>query len=143
MFSSDDLIFLAPEQSAVDMAAGGFARKVWVLTVQEPGHGDSNRDFLAKVLAAVQLNLEKDTLLAEIPAQQPLNFSISLQHKHAAQVLVFGILPAQLGLRVETAAYRPFSFYGSTWLFADALSVLEPDKTKKAQLWAALRQIFQ
>lgn len=142
MFSPDELIFLAPERRASGLAEGGFARRVWILALAEPPFAAANRDFLAKVLAAVQLNFEKDTLFAEIPASEPFNFSTDLKHKQPEYVLVFGLPPAQLGLTIEMSLYRPVLFYGATWLFADALSVLEPDKNRKGQLWSALKQMF-
>ena len=142
MFTPDDLIFLSPEHMTLDRTVGGFARKVWVLALSEPAAAGSNRDFLAKVLAAAQLNFDKDTLFTEIPASEPVNFSTDFKRKQPDYVLVFGLPPAQLGLTIETTPYRPVLFYGATWLFADALSVLEPDKNRKGQLWSALKQMF-
>ena len=142
MFSPDELIFTAPERTALDFSEGGFARQVWVLALAEPLSDAANRDFLAKVLAASNLNLEKDTLFAEIPASESVSFSTDLQCKKPERVLVFGLSPAQLGLAIETPLYKPISFYSVKWLFADALSALEPDKNKKSQLWSALKQMF-
>lgn len=142
MFSPDELIFIAPERIALDFSVGGFARQVWVLALAEPLSAAANRDFLAKVLAASNLNLEKDTLFAEIPASESVSFSTDLQRKKPERVLVFGLSPAQLGLTIEVPLYKSISFYGLEWLFADALSVLEPDKNKKGQLWSVLKQMF-
>jgi hypothetical protein len=142
MFSPDELIFIAPERTASDLSEGGFARRIWVLALDEPANSGANTDFLTKVLAAANLNLEKDTLFAAIPASEPVNFSTDLKRKQPEHVLVFGLHPSQLGLTIETPLYRPIAFYGVTWLFADALSVLEPDKSRKGQLWSALKQMF-
>lgn len=142
MFSPDELIFLVPERRASDLSEGGFARRVWVLALNEPSKSGGDKDFLAKVLAAVNLNLEKDTLFAAIPALEPVNFSTDLKEKQPEHVIVFGLKPSQLGLTIEAPLYRPVVFYGVTWLFADALPVLEPDKDRKGQLWSALKQMF-
>lgn len=141
MFFPDELLFLSPEQPAPDPLAGAFARRVYVLALAEPAFAGA-REFLSKVLSSVHLNLDKDTLFAEIPESMQVSFVQELKNKHPEQVLVFGVAPAQLGLHIETAYYRPLSFYGVTWLFADALSVLEPDKDRKSRLWAALKQMF-
>jgi hypothetical protein len=141
MLLQQDLIFLAAEKTALAEAEGHFARKVVVLAVQEPNSA-ANRDFLAKVLSAAGLNLQNDTLFAEIPAQEPVSIAPDLQERKPGFVLVFGIPPAQLGLSVQAAYYQPVSFYGATWLFSDALSSLEPDKQKKSMLWNALKQLF-
>lgn len=142
MFSSEELIFIAPEHTALYFSKGSFASRVWVFALDEGSAANANRDFLAKVLAAANLNLEKDTLFAEIYASEPVHFSTDLKNKEPQQVLVFGLMPRQLGLTIDVPLYKPVSFYGATWLFADALSVLEPDKTKKSQLWSALKQLF-
>lgn len=141
MFGPKELIFAVPEQLPNEIAIGQFAKGIWVLAQAETP-GSSNTDFLKKVLSAAQLDLERDTLFAEIPENEPVDMAACLRIKPAANVLVFGLAPAQLGLHVEARPFQPFSFYGTTWLFADALSVLEPDKTKKGLLWTALKSMF-
>ncbi len=141
MFSSKELIFVTPSMLPNEMAQGRFAKGIWVLALAEPAHPD-NTDFLKKVLAAAQLDLERDTLFAEIPEAQPLDMAAGLRIKPAAHILVFGVLPQQLGLHIQPPFFQPFTFYGATWLFADALSVLAPDKTKKGLLWTALKSMF-
>lgn len=141
MLLANELVFFAAEKTALNQAEGGFARQVMVLMLEE-NNASANRDFLTKVLAAANLNLAQDTLLASIPADEPHALAPDLKERQPKQILVFGIHPAQLGLRLEFPTYQPFNFYGCTWLFADKLSVLEPDKNKKSQLWTALKQIF-
>ena len=141
MFLPDELLFLSPDHPAPSAVAGSFARRVYVLALAEPAF-PGNKDFLFRVLSAVHLNLDKDTLFAEFPESMQCSFVQELKSKQPEHVLVFGATPAQLGLRIEAPLYQPLVFYGATWLFADALSVLEPDKNKKGQLWAALKQIF-
>jgi hypothetical protein len=141
MLLANELLFLTAEKSACANATGGFARQLMVLVLEEP-NASANRDFLAKVLAAANLNLSQDALLAEIPAQESRALANDLKALAPKQVLVFGLTPAQLGLSFEVQTYQPLNFYGHTWLFAEKLSTLEPDKTKKTQLWTALKQIF-
>jgi hypothetical protein len=141
MFSPKELIFATPAQLPNEIAKGGFAKGIWVLALAE-AQQTGNTDFLKKVLGAAQLDLERDTLFAEIPENEPIDMAACLRIKPAAQVLVFGIPPKQLGLHLQAPAFQPFAFYGTTWLFADALSVLEPDKTKKGMLWTALKTMF-
>ena len=141
MFSPDDLLFLVPEQPLTERAAGGFARRIFVLSLAETEH-PANRDFLVKILAAAHINLEKDTLFAEIPGQEAVSFLPVRVRKHPEFALVFGLSPAQIGLSVDAPLYQPFAFYGVSWLFAEALSILEPDKNRKAKLWLALQQMF-
>lgn len=141
MFTPKELIFVAPSLLPNDIANGRFAKGIWVLAVAEPAQAE-NLDFLKKVLAAAQLDLERDTLFAEIPLGEPVDMAATLRIKPADKVLVFGIPPEQLGLHIQAAAFQPVAFYGTTWLFADALSVLAPDKVKKGLLWTALKGMF-
>lgn len=141
MLLANELLFLTAEKSAASNATGGFARQLLVLVQEEP-NASANRDFLTKILAAANLNLAQDALLAEIPAHESRSLATDLKALAPKQILVFGLTPAQLGLSFELQAYQPLNFYGYTWLFAEKLSTLEPDKTKKTLLWTALKQIF-
>jgi hypothetical protein len=141
MFNKDEFIYLAPEQSVLDRAEGSFARKILVLAQAEPEFA-GNRDFLEKVLSAVQINLERDTLLAIAESGTPLRLMPELRKNQTEFVLVFGLPPAPLGLNIEAPLYRAVFFYGIHWLFADKLSALEPDRAKKGLLWTALKQLF-
>lgn len=141
MFSDKDLIFRAPDRSVLDFAAGGFARHVLILSVAEPAF-PGNRSFLTKILAASRLNLEQDTLFAEIPAGMPVTVLPAIRQKQAGHILVFGLPALQIGVVAAFPLYQPQIFYGTTFLFADALSILEPDKNRKGQLWQALQQLF-
>lgn len=141
MLLANELLFLTPEKTALANAVGGFSRNLIVLALEEP-NATANRDFLTKVLAAANLNLAQDALFAEIPSNESRALAPDLNAFKPKQVLVFGLSPAQLGLTFEMQTYQPCAFYGSTWLFADQLSALEPDKSKKTQLWSALKQIF-
>lgn len=141
MFVTDELVFIAPERGIESFAEGQYARRILVLTLDEPA-SPNNRDFLAKIFAAAQLDLGRDSLFAQVPANEPLSMPPFIREKRPTHILVFGLSPAQLGLTLQVPPYQPVEFYSTTWLFADALSVLEPDKAKKSQLWTALKTLF-
>ena len=141
MFSDTDLLFRVPEKSVLEGVSGEFARNVALLVLAEPEF-PGNWPFLTKVLAAAQLNLEKDTLFAEIHPDDRVTFLPLIKEKHPGHILVFGLLPNQLGFNIDMPLYQPQHFYGSAFLFADRLSTLEPDKALKAKLWQALRLLF-
>jgi hypothetical protein len=124
-----------------ESAEGGFARRVLILAAAT-GDEVANRAFLEKVLAAAQIQLATDALLAKIAPEGAARLFPDFSLQQPAFVLVFGLAPAQLGLRLDAPAYRPFAFSGAQWLFADALADLEPDRAKKSQLWAALQAMF-
>lgn len=141
MFSERDLLFRIPEHSILEGARGGFAKQVWVLSGGAPNQPGA-LDFLSKVLTAARLNLERDTLFVDVSGHAPLSILPALKEKPGEYILVFGLTPAEIGLAAEIPRYIPYPFYGSTFLFADALATLEPDKVLKGKLWQALQQIF-
>jgi hypothetical protein len=141
MILSNELVFLAAERPAMADAVGDFARRIFIITQLEPAAAE-NRAFVTKILAAAQLNLDLDTLFAEIPPGEPRTIACDLRDKKPLHVLVFGIPASQLGLSLQISPYQPFHFHGANWLFADALSALAPDKNKKGLLWAALQKMF-
>ena len=141
MYSATDVVFQIPDESVLEKASGGFARRVFVAVLQEPAY-PGGIDFLSKILTAARLNLEKDTLFAAIGATENLALLPAITQKQAQTILVFGLPLPQLGIRADIPLYQPQSFYGATFLCADQLSVLEPDKNRKGKLWQALQQLF-
>ena len=142
MYSPDDKLILAPDQSIFDLAKGDFARQVLIISRAEPEAAVNNRNFLTKILSAVQLDLDRDTLLVELPLGQPVGLLTDVRRKKPQSVLVFGIAAPQLGLQLQLSPYQPLDFQQMTLLFADALSVLEQDKEKKGLLWTALKTMY-
>jgi hypothetical protein len=136
-----EFIYVLPEQNILSQIEGGGAKNIFILACQEPD-AEERSSFLTKILAATHTVPERDAHLLWWPVRQPLSLLPVLQDKQPDKVLVFGFTPAEAGLRIEAAFYQPCVFYGTTWLFAEALSVLEPDKVRKMRLWTALKQIF-
>lgn len=140
MFATEELVYRVAEASVSDLAKGNFTKKILILALSElntPG----NIEFITKVLSAANLDLLEDTLFAEIPANTPVNCFTGLMERPKF-ILVFGLHPAQVGLAALVQPYQTVDLNGSTWLFADSLSVLEPDRAKKGKLWEALKGIF-
>lgn len=141
MFQSKELFFILPDAESEPQAEGNGAKKVLILAAEEQPAQDS-RAFLTKILSAANLSMATDTRLITIPADGSLAVS-RLLHRYAVEkVLVFGLDPGRLGLRIEAPLYMPLHFYKIDWVFSDSLSALEPDKTRKGRLWSALKQMF-
>lgn len=141
MYSASDLLFRIPDKSVLEKASGGFARRIFVLALQEPDY-PGGIDFLSKILTAARLNLEKDTLFAVIEPTEAPALLPAITQKQAQTILVFGLPLSQLGIQAEIPLYQPQIFYGTTFLCADKLSILEPDKNRKGKLWQALQHLF-
>ncbi|MCB0530546.1 MAG: hypothetical protein H6574_06075 [Lewinellaceae bacterium] len=141
MFSSTDSLYIIPENSILSQMNGGFANRVALIVLKET-EGPEYTIFLSKVLLAAGLNLEQDTLLGTFEAGMQLPFLPLAKTKQAESILVFGFTPKQLSLNIECPLYQPVDFYGLRLLFADKVSVLEPDTARKRKLWQALQQMF-
>jgi len=141
MFSKNDKIYKTATKSLLEIASGGFSKRVFVVVQMEPEH-PGNLDFLKKILLASGLDFEKDTLFAETKDAEPTTILSVLKSKHPDQVLVFGVSPGQIGLNIQAPYYRPVVFCGTTFLFSEKLSAIESDKTRKTNLWQALRHMF-
>lgn len=140
MFTIEELVYRVAEVSVNDLAKGNFTKKILILALDEP-NCPGNIDFITKVLSAAKLDLLEDTLFAEVSANTPINCFAGLPERPKF-ILVFGLQPAQVGLMALAQPYQAIDINGSTWLFADPLSVLEPDRAKKGKLWEALKGIF-
>lgn len=140
MFPPEELIFHAAAATVLDLSEGDFAKNILILVLSEPNNAN-NRIFLSKVLLAAKLDLTTDTRFAEISVGQQVNCFSGLPEppKH---ILVFGLPPAQVGYYAASQLYQPINLHHCTWLFADALSVLEHDRNKKGQLWEAIKTMF-
>ncbi len=141
MFSESDILIVTNDQwlSKVDRTLR--TRKVWVL-VSGNASGQSEMEFLKKVLAAIQLDLDKDACLITVAAGDVLSISSLYEGAKPEKTLVFGLKPTDIGINIQLKTYIPTTYYGSSWLFSDDLSALESDKQKKGLLWAALKAMF-
>jgi hypothetical protein len=140
MFLTGELIFQAAENSVCKLAEGDFAKNILVVALAEPQTVE-NRAFITKVLSAANLDLLKDTFFVEISGSTALNCFNDLPERPKF-ILVFGLPPKQVGLQAAVQAYQPLQLQNTTWVFADALSILEPNRDKKGQLWTILKSLF-
>jgi len=98
--------------------------------------------FLAKILAAVQLDMEQDVIV--FPSTDTQTFSLSdISESHSfKKAIIFGFAPQHIGLQVQFQKYQLYAIKDIQYLFADSLQEIENDKAKKGLLWGALQQLF-
>lgn len=126
--------------------SGGNARHVLIVVEQEENQAELT-DYLGKILSAVKLNLQEDTLLLRLTKGENISFS-SLARVHTVrQTLLFGVPPRRLGLhftlppgQLVTAGERTFLYAGplrSLWEEREAAA-----RPQAAALWKNLKQLF-
>lgn len=111
-------------------------RRAYVFLAQE--HTAEELDFLAKVMQAVGLSLEKDVEVVPCPPKQ----SFQLQEKPLAPCFFFGLSTAVLGLRLELPLYQLVHYQGLQLLQGISLQQIALQKQQKLALWRALQDIF-
>lgn len=131
--------FAYPDVELASLVRGQFAKRILILCTAEAERPDMQA-FLTKVMGAAQVDLAQDTLWAALPATNT-SWALTplLKAKQPATVLVFGLTPAQLGWTMDVDHYQPTEVRGVSFLWAEALSTLEPDRNRKLQLWQVLK----
>lgn len=107
----------------------------------------SDREFLARVLGAVQLNLNLEIALLEVHPEEHPPLAALIGHTGAASVLCFGVEPERLGIRAGITPYTPTLLAGCHYLFADSLSLIREtrekgDNKRASALWSAMKQLY-
>jgi len=100
------------------------------------------KPFLAKILAAVKLDLQTDVLTLEKTIDNDFSFSTLAKGQTIYRALFFGIAPKSVGLHLNFQKYQPFTINGCLYLFADDLKSISEKQELKRQLWGALQSIF-
>lgn len=132
---------LQDDPTALDLQ-GQNARHTLIVVMKE-AYDEPSANFLAKVLAAVEYELERDTLLLLLSAHVPAASWMALQSSHTIRrVLFFGVSPQLLGLSLMLRPYTAVEWYGVEWLSADALPKLSGQRTLKGALWVAMKPMF-
>lgn len=104
-------------------------------------------NFLAKVLQAAKIDINKDIFLVSLKPDELLDFSAFCHERQIKHVLSFGIAPKRLGLHLNHQLYMPFLFNQRTFLFVDSLPAIfeerqEGGKRMSGALWKALKEVF-
>jgi len=111
-------------------------RRAYVFLAQE--YTAEELDFLAKIMQAVGLSLEKDVQVVPCPPEQ----SFQLQKKPLAPCFFFGLSTAFLGLRLELPLYQLVYYQDLQLLRGISLQQIALQKQHKLALWRALQEIF-
>ena len=115
--------------------------QVLIVVDEDPERFELDKIYLAKILQAINLNLDGVDLL-NIYGSEQLDFRPTLNTKKVHHLISFGVPFLRINLDFMMNVYDPKRIKGVNFLFADRLSVIEPDGTLRRQLWAALKSVF-
>ncbi|MBS1772186.1 MAG: DNA polymerase III subunit psi [Bacteroidetes bacterium] len=97
---------------------------------------------LQKILQACKLNKEQYQII-RFAKDQRLAWHKLKEAFHPKHVLLFGVMPAQLGIMATLYIYYPNSFDGCIWIPSLSLTEMEQQQEAKKQLWQnALKPVF-
>ncbi|SHM04458.1 hypothetical protein SAMN05444266_106175 [Chitinophaga jiangningensis] len=133
----------SPQKSLPKVKFLGENQKNVALFIQnenEPYLNDELFNLLTNILNACKLGMQ-DVALINISSYPDLSFADWQQAIKINQAVVFGIAPQQLAID-ELPNYQLFTIDSSAVLFSDGLQIIGTDKTLKARLWAALKQLL-
>jgi len=102
---------------------------------------ENAKDFLEKIIKAIGLNLEQDTLCVPLTQDIPCSFR-SLNEFNAKHLFVFGFTPRQMGIQAQIANYEAVRLNDCELFFADNLHELSNNQNKKRALWKHLKKTF-
>lgn len=143
----DFAIINVPESGDLSDQLYGQNRRNVLVVFQCDANNEELEDFLGKILAAVQLDLKKDTALLKLTANQRFSFSGLRRTYDFKTVIAFGISAGRMGVQFTTPLYQPVQHEGTTFLFSDDLEKIYEErqaggKKMSAALWKALKEIF-
>ena len=127
-----------PESTEVKTEPG-----ILVLFLEETQNAlkDGDRDFLSKILTAVNYSLEKVEFY-NIREQSIDAVRTTINNSQAPYLLAFGVEATAMELENHPELYHPQSLGTRTLLLADALDVISKDQSRKRLLWNALKKMF-
>lgn len=140
-------LFQVPEyQTPRDYCRGENQQQALIILSSEEDNEDLNT-FLAKILSAVKLDLQKDILLLAIPPGEQIHLGALIRQENIRTVITFGIPPKRMGVHLSPTPYHPMAIGSLKLLFAHSLGEIYTErqqggKQKAGALWRSLQKLF-
>lgn len=140
-------LFPASHELPAPKFCSGENQKNILIILKWESAADELKPFLSKVLTSVKLDIDKDVLIVDKTPENNIGFNALLKEYTFRHILIFGILPQDLGLHFKLSTYEALSHRGQVYLLADALSEIYEErqsggKQKAGALWNCLKSIF-
>lgn len=116
-------------------------KKLLILTTKEDAEDDNAKTTLKAILNAIKFDMEEDCAILPFNPNESIPFQ-KFPLDACDQIISFGISPKQMGLQIQHHMYTSLKILEKELLFADSISLIAKDVSKKKLLWAALKSIF-
>jgi DNA polymerase III psi subunit len=137
-----NILYFDVQTEAEGSFIGNNQKHLLIVIADESDKNDANTEFLSKIIAAIQYNLNDDAVRVFIENDTKLTISTNIMQYNSKDILIFGLSNQQLGIFVQQKKYQPFELQGVRYLFADNLSEIQTQKELKGALWDALKRMF-
>ena len=113
-----------------------------IVVLHESESATTDQELLFKMLKAVKRSVD-ETQIIVLSDENMGNVGSLLALDQLEQIIVFGLLPQDVGLNVKAKLYRSFQMQGKQLIFSHGLVTLNQKPEYKKPLWEALQKAFQ
>jgi hypothetical protein len=137
---------IANENSTGKIRSLGKNKKNYCFVVSYPKETflpDDKMEVLIKIMQASRLSMDDIALLNT--AGVDLTIEAIRQQFEPLKMVLLGVNPADIRLPIQFPAYKPQSYAGCTYVYADSLDEMDNStngRKIKGNLWAALKDMF-
>jgi len=126
--------------SQISTSSGSPDNQYWIFIRPEEEIDTQLKKFLAKILAAIDIDLATSINLLTLDSTQRIYIHklIGTASKEK-NILCFGLSSKDLGLNFRKQLYQLIHLDGHTFLFCELLSAIQSDANKKKALWESLQ----
>jgi hypothetical protein len=97
--------------------------------------------FLQDIIKATKINGD-DYRIIELSENALLRLGVFFENELCESIIFFGFTNEELGFPTNFRKYKPFLLREKSFIIADSLSIIQPDKTLKSALWQSLKELF-
>lgn len=140
MSNNSNTLFHVPEfDSKTHNISGEGDRKLLCISDAD-SFGPDEEITIKRLISAIKYDFDKDIYFLKINKGQ--SFSVGTLPISYKDMIVFGVLPDQLGLNIDYKWYEILIFDQTRILLSESISDINKFPQKKQQLWVKLQQMF-
>lgn len=135
-----DQVFNLPEHNAESFSLIGSEEGKLLVVVDESAFGTEEETMLNNMISAIKFDPKSD--ISKLILKQGQSIILSNLQRDFNNILVFGVIPEQLGLNIEYKLYDILHFEKCRMLICDSIIEIKTVIQKKQLLWAKLQEMF-
>lgn len=138
--SLTDQVFNLPEHNAESFSLIGSEEGKLLVVVDESAFGTEEETMLNNMISAIKFDPKSD--ISKLILKQGQSIILSNLQRDFNNILVFGVIPEQLGLNIEYKLYDILHFEKCRMLICDSIIEIKTVIQKKQLLWSRLQEMF-